>query len=131
MKSDPIQFPKMFFDPKDQEIVALISALYAFGNVKMIFNSLKNILSFLDRTPHQKLMNLNNQEIESFPFITHRWIKPSDTRSFLRLISEILQKEGSLEKSFQKFYISSDETLESAMISWMNHLQAVLISMQG
>lgn len=129
--SDPIQFPLQFTQTKDQEIVAWISALYAFGNVKMIFNTLRNILGFLEQKPYQTLTQLNEKNLTQYPFVTHRWIKPDDTRSMIRLISSILQKDQSLEKSFMKFYSVTDETLERSMREWMKHLQEALILTQG
>ena len=128
--SDPIQFPKQYSSKQDQEIVALISALYAFGNVKMIFNTIRNILQFLGESPCVKIQNLTSKDLNEFSFVTHRWIKPNDTRFFLRLISEIIQKEGTLESSFQRLYQPLDETLEASMIAWMKHLQDTMISIQ-
>jgi|JI10StandDraft_1071094.scaffolds.fasta_scaffold412794_2 uncharacterized protein (TIGR02757 family) len=130
INSDPIHFPLRFSNSKDREVVALISAMYAFGNVKMIFKTLENILLFLGPTPHQKLLKLTPRQLVAYPFVTHRWIKPSDTHSFLMLLKHILQKHETLETSFMQLYQSSDPTLEQSLIQWMKYLQETCSKIQ-
>lgn len=124
--SDPIQFPIRFANKNDREIIAFISALYAFGNVKMIFNTLENFLQFLGKNPYQKIKNLDPKEFSSHQFVQHRWISPNDTKSFLILLRDILLKHGSLENSFMQFYNPADVTIEQSMAKWMEHLQSQL-----
>ena len=54
--SDPLEFVHRFTDPKDQEIVAVIAALLAYGNVKQIRKSIEAVLSRIFQagmTPYQ------------------------------------------------------------------------------
>jgi len=111
-------------------VIALISALYAFGNVKMIFNTLRNIQGFLGARPYQTFISMNTKKLREYPFVTHRWIKPDDTRSMMLLLSRVLLEDRSLENSFMKFYSSAEKTLEGSMIQWMKHLQEKLVTLQ-
>ncbi len=124
--SDPIQFPLRFKNPKDREVMALISALYAFGNVKMIFNTLENFLGFLGANPYEKIRSLNLKELQAYKFVQHRWISPKDTQSFFLLLKKVLNEHESLEKSFLPFYNKNDVTLENAMSNWIEYLQTQL-----
>ncbi len=130
VNSDPIHFPLRYSNPKDREVVALISALFAFGNVKMIFKTLENILLFLGSTPHQKLLKMTQKQLSSYPFVTHRWIKPADTRAFMMLLKHILSKHGSLEGSFMQFYQPLDTTVEQSIAQWMKYLQEACEKLQ-
>lgn len=128
--SDPIQFPRQFGNPKDQEIIALVSALYAFGNVKMIFNTLKNIFEFIGDHPYKKITSLKPNELKYYSFVQHRWISPTDTQSILLLLQSILKKHETLERSFMQFYQPQDETLEASISNWIKYLQTKLIELQ-
>jgi uncharacterized protein (TIGR02757 family) len=128
--SDPIRFSYQYSDSKDREIVALISALYAFGNVKMIFRTLENIFAFLGPKPHQKLLEMTTKQLSSYAFMTHRWIKPSDTRAFLKLLKNLLEKHETIENSYIQFYQSSDPTLEQSIIEWMKYLHEICAYIQ-
>ena len=43
LEPDPLQFPHLFKDEKDIEVMAFIASVFAYGNVKQIINSLKQI----------------------------------------------------------------------------------------
>jgi uncharacterized protein (TIGR02757 family) len=130
IESDPIYFAHQYTDPQDRELIAFISAMYAFGQVKAIFGSLRNFTTFLGYNPAQKILTLNETELKKYSFAKHRWITPDDTRSFFRLLKKILKQHGSLEKSFLQFYDSQSSTIEAAMIQWMESFKKELISMQ-
>lgn len=49
--SDPLEFPHRFDDPFDQEAVALISALLAYGNVRQIRRSIEDLLFRIQKHP--------------------------------------------------------------------------------
>lgn len=126
--SDPIYFAHQYTNPKDRELIAFIAAMYAFGNVKAIFRTLENIVSFLGNQPYEKILRTSLEELKKYPFSKHRWIKPSDTRIFLLLLQRILNEYGSLEKSFSIFLNNSD--FESAMSHWMEFLKQSLVDLQ-
>lgn len=126
--SDPIQFPRRYKYKKDQELVAFVSAMYAFGHVKVIFRTLENICRFFGAHPHQRVMELDCKE--SFVFLTHRWVKPADTISMFRLLQNILTQFGTLEKYFMQFYDSKDETIERSLNGWLHDMKTRLRQIQ-
>jgi uncharacterized protein (TIGR02757 family) len=127
--SDPIQFPLRFKNSKDREVVAFFSAMYAFGNVKMIFNTLENICGYLGSKPYEKVRNMPDRN--TYKFSTHRWIKPTDTHSILQLLQALLNQHGTLEKSFMQFYNPDQETVEESLSKWLNYLKMRLTEIQG
>ena len=53
LEPDPLQFPHLFKNEKDIEVMAFIAAGFAYGNVKQIKNSLQKFLLFFHQY-HQK-----------------------------------------------------------------------------
>jgi hypothetical protein len=56
LASDPLEFVHRYVDPQDQEAVALVSALLAYGNVRQIRASIESLfarLSLLEHSPAQ------------------------------------------------------------------------------
>lgn len=127
--SDPIYFVHQYADPKDREIVAFVSAMYAFGNVKAIFRTMQNMVRFLGQNPHEKILGTTREELESYSFAKHRWITPSDTRMFLLLLQKILKQNQNLENSF--IWSKERRTFEEAMSHWMDHLKTTLVKIQN
>jgi uncharacterized protein (TIGR02757 family) len=52
LKTDPIHFATEYKDPLDQELISLISCLYAYGNVKSINKFLSSIFKNLGPNPY-------------------------------------------------------------------------------
>ncbi len=127
IESDPIFFPRQFSDPKDQEVVAFISAMFAFGNVKAIFGTLGKIFLFLGSNPHQKMLTFDTRELKSHPFPKHRWITPSDTQNLFLLLQHILREHQSLETSFVQFHTGS---IDQTMIQWFDFLKIAQVKLQ-
>ena len=126
--SDPIYFAHQFKNSNDREIVAFISAMFAFGNVKAIFSTLRNITFFTGDHPYDKLLNLDEQELKKYKFAKHRWIKPSDTQYFLRAVHKVIQAHGTLEKSFLRFF--ETQNFSEAMNDWMEYIRQTIIELQ-
>ena len=57
IKDDPILIPHLFADKRDIEISAFITSIISWGNRKSIINSSKNIMSYMDYSPYDFIMN--------------------------------------------------------------------------
>ena len=57
IQDDPVQFPRRFSDLRDIEIVALLSAIIAWGNRKMICRDADRILNLMDNDPYNYVMD--------------------------------------------------------------------------
>src|SRR4051794_36383986 len=55
LSNDPVQFVHRYDDPRDREIVGLIAAVFAYGNVKSVLRSVHRALEYLGPSPSSTL----------------------------------------------------------------------------
>lgn len=51
VKNDPIDLVSRYKDPRDQEVAALIAAVFSYGNVKQIQSTLDHVFTMLGPSP--------------------------------------------------------------------------------
>ena len=112
---DPLQFPHLFKNEKDIEVMAFIASVFAYGNVQQIINSLDKFLLICDNKPYHFITNFSNQNTQpQFSFI-HRFYSSNDVIQFFQLLKIVYEEFGSLKKLFLTGYNSKDENLKNAI----------------
>jgi len=108
LDSDPLEFVHRYKDPWDQEAVALVSALLAYGNVKQIRRSVETLLGLiqeLNSSPKDFVRSLDQPGawkqglVKLTPFV-HRFNRGPDLLLLLRLLGESWKRHGSLGGHF-------------------------------
>lgn len=102
--SDPVVWPMKFHDPGDQEVVGLLSALLAYGNIKQIQKTQEKLFSYLGPSPKNKLLNTPIHkwgEIIPRDF-KHRFTTRTEIIQVLCWLTGALKEAGSLEAFFLK-----------------------------
>ena len=97
---DPLEIPRQFLLAKDQEVVALISSVFALGRVDLILDTLNRIFS---RFPHPstQLVQKSAEEIEeSLGGLKYRFFSPSVVVLILKSVAELQSTHGTLEKIY-------------------------------
>lgn len=108
---DPVEFPLRITSPPDREIASFISAVMAYGNVRQINTSLKNIFTFLGNHPYDAILNFSGVS-ENHPLsVKHRFYSSNDIGTLFYVLNHILLKYGSLKIFFLKNYDESDENV--------------------
>lgn len=110
LSSDPLEFVHRYQDPWDQEAVALLAGLLAYGNVKQIRRSVQDALGRMSRlapSPRAFVEGLANAEgckaAESeFKGFAHRFNIGSDVVLLFTLLSRSWREYGSLGAQFVK-----------------------------
>lgn len=115
--SDPVQFPRMFTDPRDIEIAALLSATIAWGNRKMICNNCLKMLRLMEFRPFDYVMDRGYEDLPEGNI--HRTFFNANFRHYLRGLNLILSRHGSIESFARHLDIN-----KSGAPSW--HLAAGL-----
>lgn len=123
LSSDPLEFVHRFKDPWDQEAVALLSAVLAYGNVKQIRKSVAFLIDFMRkeaRSPSQyvKLLKSPDFRIRQKGLLkkfTHRFNRGKDIVLLLWLLSESWTKYGSLGAHFVSYLDPKQRNIESAL----------------
>lgn len=109
LAADPIRFARRYDEPSDREVVALLAALFAYGNVKVIGAFLEALFSRLGPSP---ALTLRAGELpRELP--GHRFQTPGDVRGILRAVGTLLRRAESLEAAFALLPGDPDQRLEA------------------
>ena len=123
--TDPIYWVHQFTNPPDQEVVAFLSALMAYGRVAQILKSLEKLFSYMGHSPYRYLLESDfsepNHPLCSFK---HRFTKGSDLILLFSTLQQKLQKYSSLQFLFLSFY---DGDIQNALIPFVEALESPLL----
>jgi uncharacterized protein (TIGR02757 family) len=137
LSSDPLEFVYGFSDPFDQEAVALIAALLAYGNVKQVRKSVKDVLDRMERlkaNPSDLVRRLGNTSDSGYPEFSrrfekefesfvHRFNRGKDIVLLLRLLAESWRRHGSMGAHFLSYHQGQPditEALAALIADWRN-----------
>jgi uncharacterized protein (TIGR02757 family) len=134
LTSDPLEFVHHFQDPWDQEAVALLSALLAYGQVAQIRSALKLALHRIQQTstsPREFVQRLENsafkkRAMRSFDGYVHRFNTGIDLVQLLCLLGKSWAKYGSLGGHFLSHLKATDlhigPALDQLIKNWKGSL---------
>lgn len=122
LKTDPIYFVHQYTSPQDQEIVAFISSLLAFGQVKSIHTTLNKIFSLMGDSPYDFLMSAKIPK--DMNLIIHRWVRGDDIVHLLMWMSRMIQKEGRVKNFFLKEFRAEESDIEGLLIRVMKKIKS-------
>ena len=135
--ADPIRFPKRYHEQQDQEIVALLSALLAYGRVKSIGECLEKLFDGLGESPanlaifdaeqYRKNGYLNRR----FPNFIYRFTREEDLNKLWLALGEILNRYQSLGHCFTSHDQLEDPSLMSAYQGFYNEINQHSKSLKG
>jgi uncharacterized protein (TIGR02757 family) len=98
---DPVRHVRRFDNPRDREVVGLITSALSYGNVKIILASVERALSFLGAHPAETLAVFNPQtDIKRLRGFYHRFNTGRDLGVFFWMIRRVLEDFGSIENAF-------------------------------
>ncbi len=120
---DPLVPLYGYADPRDQEIVGLITASLAFGNVKQILKSIEIVLRALPdpalTVPHLTLEDLNLR-LAGF---RHRYVTGVEMASLLAGAGALLREHGTLGAAIASLDNPEDTTLLPALTRFVHALR--------
>lgn len=106
LANDPLSFCHRYPDPADQEVVGLIAAVFAYGQVKIIRSNLEKIFAPLGNTPRRFVERLSPQKALSlYNGFKHRFNDARDLCTLLLAIRTMLETAGSIEA----FYLAGHD----------------------
>jgi len=98
---DALQFPLRYPDPRDREIVALLTACLAYGRVDLFGRELDGALRGMGASPFRFVIDFElARDARAFDGFRYRFNRPPDLVAFCVAAREILLRYGSLEKCF-------------------------------
>jgi len=111
-------------DPRDQEVVGLIAAALAFGNVKTILGSIEKVLREFPH-PGRMLPEMARRElVRRCRGFRHRYVGERELAALLLGIQAVLRAHGGLGACFQARLDAEDATVLPALTAWVAEIQA-------
>lgn len=114
---DPLLVIREHHGSPDQEYIALVSALFAFGGVKQIIASVRNALLRLELAPARpRILGLTEKELSArLAGFRHRIYVDRDLIALTRLYQKSVQVYGSLRAHFLVHHREEDDTIERGL----------------
>ncbi|MBT8379745.1 MAG: TIGR02757 family protein [Ignavibacteria bacterium] len=119
LEPDPLQFPHMFSDKKDIEVMALIASVFAYGNVKQINSSLNKFLKIAENEPHKFIRNYK-YSVKSKSLI-HRFYSENDVCKLFVFLQSAYNEYGSLENLFLAGLEENHLNLKNTITNFSNY----------
>jgi len=123
LHTDPLSVARRYEDRSDREVVALIAASFAFGNVVSINKTLDVILQPLGVHPASALAEWEPSRLaRHFRGFVYRWVRAADLRIYLAWIGHALRENGSLGALWESLNDPSEETILPCLSRWVEAL---------
>lgn len=115
IEDDPISIPHAFSQKQDIEIAGFFAAIFAWGNRKTIINKAKELMSRMDNSPYDFIVNHQEQELKALESFVHRTFQATDLYYFIHRLQLFYQENDSLEFQFAQHLSDQDKTIENAL----------------
>ena len=123
LANDPLSFCHRYPNPQDREVVGLIAASFAYGNVKIIKRNLEGVFSAMGPSPRLFVERFEPKQGKSlFAGFKHRFNDGRDLCALLLACQTMLLEAGSIEGWMLRFH---DETREDLTQTLSGFTQAV------
>ena len=124
---DPVWNLHKFPDPRDVEIIGIITSCYAYGQVELINKFIEKLLQRIGYKPYE--FTINFQKLKDKKYLSglgYRFHKDYDLINLFNSISISLNESGSLENLFLKGYRQEHENIIPALTKFTAKLQSNL-----
>lgn len=115
---DPVSVPHQFTKKQDIEIAGLFAAVLAWGQRKTIIAKSKELLSYMDESPHEFVVHHRPTDLKRFSNFKHRTFNATDLLYFIYFLNHYYKAHTSLEDAF--FVSVSDENVGNGLIQFHN-----------
>ncbi len=113
---DPLQFLHLYSNENDIEVMGFIAAVFAYGNVNQIINTLNKFVSISDNSPYGFITTFSKKnKDERLESLYHRFYTPEDVSDLFLLLKRAYAEHGSLKNLFLKYYNRDDENIKNAL----------------
>lgn len=121
---DPLRFARRYAQRADRELVALVSALLAFGKVSIVTNKLEVLLKELGPSPSGMVRSLScAQLIARLRPFRHRTFSGEDVARLLHAAAALQIIDGSVFTALERAYTLHGD-LRMALCDWVGTLRA-------
>jgi uncharacterized protein (TIGR02757 family) len=101
VESDALRFPSRYPDPRDRELVALLTACLAYGRVDLFGRALDTVLCVMGPSPAAFVADFDaRRDRAAFDGFWYRFNRPRDVVAFCVAARDLLGRHGTLERCF-------------------------------
>ena len=101
VERDAIRFPLRYPEPRDRELVALLTACLAYGRVDLFSRQLELILAVMGASPAAFVADFDpRRHARAFDGFIYRFNRPRDLVAFCLAARQVVERHGTLEKCF-------------------------------
>ena len=98
---DPVEFAHRYPNPADAEISALVAAALSYGRVDLFKPVVAHVLLALAPSPHAALASFDPASVaQKLAGVSYRFNRSADIVALLSLLSQVVQKHGTLGAAF-------------------------------
>lgn len=126
VQADPVEFPRRYANPRDQEVSGLLSACLAYGRVALFKARLEALHAWMGPSPATFLRGLDVEQAARFlRGFTYRFNVGTDVAVLLLGAGQALRQHGSLEALFASAWTTRGGDLHGALRHFSLALQDV------
>ncbi len=119
LANDPLSFCHRYQRAEDQEIVGLIAAAFAYGNVKIILKSLETIFAKMGDSPRRFVETFEPENgLELFAGFKHRFNDGRDLCALLLACRTMLEEADSIGEFFLGGYDASADDITPSLVEF-------------
>lgn len=101
VEHDALRFPSRYRDPRDRELVGLLTACLAYGRVDLFGRALEGVLAAMGPSPAAFVVAFDpRRDAAAFERFRYRFNRPRDLVAFCLAARDLLARHGTLEKCF-------------------------------
>lgn len=122
---DPVWILHKLKDPKDMEIMGLITSAYSYGKVELINQFTEKLLRSIGYKPHEFTINFTKRKDKKYLVgLKYRFNSVNDLINLFHTINVNVLKYGSLKNLFLKGYINDSYNIIPALTSFSTSLNS-------
>ena len=125
--ADPVELPRRYRDPLDQEIAALVAASLAYGRADLFKPLVGRILDAMAPSPAAFVRAFARApDPRAFPFATYRFNRPRDLAALAAAAGDVALRHGSLGARFSALFREAGggpEPLRAALAAFARELR--------
>ena len=112
--NDPVSIPHLFSKRQDIEIAGFLAAVLAWGQRVTIIRKCRELMEWMDNSPHDFVLNHKPGNLRCFEAFKHRTFNGTDALYFIAALQSIYREHESLEDVF--IVPPTDATIENGLI---------------
>ncbi|HEY3130162.1 MAG TPA: TIGR02757 family protein [Acidobacteriota bacterium] len=122
LSRDPVQFVYRYKDDRDREIAALLSAVFAYGNVTQILGSLDRLFCLMGNSPFLYVTGFSPSQAVPLRRFYHRFNDGRDVAALCLALKRSLEEFGSLQNLFLSSHDPQAQTIEEGLSRFVTNL---------